>query len=88
MGALSKLDEFILNPQVRTFSGTVPRTSRNNDLENREPTGDRSQSNPHPEAEFSACQTNNSIDSDQEETSHSCHASSGSFPTAEIFEIG
>ena len=29
LGALSKLDEFLLNPQVRTFSGTVPGTFRN-----------------------------------------------------------
>ena len=24
LGALSKLDEFLLNPQIRTLSGTVP----------------------------------------------------------------
>ena len=40
LGALSKLDEFISNPQVRTSSLAVPRTSRNNDSENQEPTGD------------------------------------------------
>ena len=33
LGALSKLDEFLLNPQLRTYSGTVPGTSRNNDSE-------------------------------------------------------
>ena len=43
LGALSKLHEFLLNPQVRTCSGTVPVTSRNNDFENWEPTEDRSQ---------------------------------------------
>ena len=42
LGAVSKLDDFLLNSQMRTLSGTIPRTSRNNDLENREPTGDRS----------------------------------------------
>ena len=31
-GALPKLDEFLLNRQARTLSGTVPGTSRNNDL--------------------------------------------------------
>ena len=71
LGALSKLVEFLLSPQVRTLYGTVPGTSRNNDLENREPTGDRSQSYPHPEMEFSTCRTSNSIDSDSEETSRS-----------------
>ena len=34
LGALSKLDEFLLNPQLRTFSGTTPETFRNNDVEN------------------------------------------------------
>ena len=51
-GALSKLDEFLLNPEVRTLSGTVLEISWNDDLENRESTGDRSQNNPQPEVEF------------------------------------
>ena len=38
--ALSKLDEFLLNLQVRTCSATVPGTSRNNGSDSREPTGD------------------------------------------------
>ena len=46
--ALSKLDEFLLNPQVRTCSVAVPGTSRNNNLENRETTGDRSLDDPCP----------------------------------------
>ena len=71
LGALSKLDEFLSNPQTRTLSGTVPGTSRNNDLQNREPTGDRSQIDPHPKVEFSTRRTSNSTDSDPDETSHS-----------------
>ena len=39
LGALSKLDEFLLNPQIRTFSGTTPGTFRNTDVENQEPSG-------------------------------------------------
>ena len=38
LGALSKVDEFFVNPQVRTCSVGVPETSRNNDSENGEPT--------------------------------------------------
>ena len=49
LGALSKLDEFLLNPQVRTSSVAVPGTTRNSDSENREPTGDRSLNGPSPE---------------------------------------
>ena len=70
LGALSKLDEFLLNPLIRTFSGTVPGTSRNADVENKEPSGDRSQNDPHPEMEFAACCASNLVDSDPHETSH------------------
>ena len=49
MGVLSKLDEFLPNPQVRTCSVAVPGTFRNNESKNREPTGDRSQGDLCPE---------------------------------------
>ena len=52
MGALSKLDEFLLNPQVGTCSVAVPGTSRNNNSENRETTGDRSSDDPCPEVGY------------------------------------
>ena len=65
MSALSKLDEFLLNPQVRTCSVAVTGTYRNNNSENREPTGDRSLDNPCPEVVFSACHTSNLNDSEQ-----------------------
>ena len=52
--ALSKLDESLLNPQVRTCSVAVPGTSRNSDSENREPTGDRSLNDPCPEVVYSS----------------------------------
>ena len=54
LGALSKLDEFLLNPQVRTCSIAVPGTSRNNKSENRETTGDRSSDDPCPEVRYSS----------------------------------
>ena len=47
LGALSKLDELLLKPQVRTCSVAVPETSRNNNSENRETTGDRSSDDPY-----------------------------------------
>ena len=52
MGALSKLDEFLLNPQVRTCSVAVPGTTRNNNSGNRETTGDRSSDDPCPEVGY------------------------------------
>ena len=70
LGTLSKLYEFLLNAQIRTFSGTTPGTFRNTDVENQEPSGDRSQNDPHPEVEFTACRASNLTDSDPDETSH------------------
>ena len=69
LGALSKLDEFLLNPQVRTFSGTVLGKFRNADVENQEPNGDRSQNDPYPEVEFYASRASKLTDSDPDETS-------------------
>ena len=54
LSALSKLDEFLLYPQVRTCSVAVPGTSRNSNSENRETTGDRSSDDPCPEVRFSS----------------------------------
>ena len=48
LGALSRLDEFLLNPQVRTFSVAVQGTSRNANSGNREVHGDRSSNDPIP----------------------------------------
>ena len=70
VGALSKLDEFLLNPQVQICSVAVQGTSPNNDSENREPTGDRSLNDPYPEVDFPACRTSNLSESDPEKTFH------------------
>ena len=53
LGALSKLDEFLLNPQVRTCSVAVPGTSRSSNLENQGTNEDRPSDDPGPEVEFS-----------------------------------
>ena len=50
LGALSKLDEFRLNQQIRTHSETVPGTFRNINVENQGTNEDDSQCDPHPEA--------------------------------------
>ena len=52
LGALSKLDEFLLNPQVRTCSVAVQGTSGNGNSENRETHGDRSSNDPYPEVGY------------------------------------
>ena len=48
LGVLSKLDEFLLNPQVRTCSVAVHGTSRNANSENRETHGIAPQAIPIP----------------------------------------
>ena len=57
LGALSKLDEFLLNPQIRTHSGTVPGTFWNTNVENQGTNEDDSQSDPHPDAGVFRSQT-------------------------------
>ena len=72
LGALSKLDKFLLNPQVRTCSVAVPGTSRNSSSENWEPTGDRSPNDPCSEARISSHHSGNLNSSEVEEYPHSC----------------
>ena len=52
LGALSKLDEFLFNPQVRTCCLAAHGTSRNYNSENRETHGDRSSNDPYPEVGY------------------------------------
>ena len=52
LGALSKLDELLLNPKVRTCSVAVPGTSKNYTSENRETTGDHPSDDPYPEVGY------------------------------------
>ena len=54
LGALSRLDEFLLNPQVRTCSVVAPGTSRSNNLENQGTNEDRPSDDPGPEVEISS----------------------------------
>ena len=70
LGALSKLYDFSWTHRYGTFSGTVPVTFRNADVEKQEPSGDRSQSDPHLEVEFPVCRASNLTDSDPEKISH------------------
>ena len=71
LGALSKLDEFLLNPQVRTCSVAVPGTSRNSNSENREPTGDRSIDDHCPEVRSSSHHSGNLNSPEVEQHPHS-----------------
>ena len=57
LGALSNIDEFLSNPQIRTHSGTVPGIFRNTNVEKQGTNEDDSQSDPHPEAGLFRSQT-------------------------------
>ena len=76
LGSLSKLDEFLLNPQVRTCSVASPGTSRNNISENRETTGDRSSDDPCPKVRYSSHHYGHVNSPEVGEYPHSCVLSS------------
>ena len=50
LGALARLDNFLMNPLLQGHSGSTPETSRNVFSKNQETNEDDSQSNPHLEA--------------------------------------
>ena len=70
LGALSKFDEFLLNPQVRNCSEAVPGTSRNKNSENRETTGDRSSDDACPEVRYSSQHSGHLNNPEAEDYSH------------------
>ena len=57
LGALSRLDDFLMNPLIQGHSGTAPETSRNAYGTNQETNEDASQSGPHPKAGIFQSQT-------------------------------
>ena len=52
LGALARLDDFLMNPLFQGHSGTPPEASRNIFSINQGTNEDDSQSNPHPEADL------------------------------------
>ena len=50
LGALARLDDFLMNPLTQGHSGPAPETSRNALSTNQGLNEDNSQSDPHPEA--------------------------------------
>ena len=69
LGALSKLDEFLLNPQVQTCS-VVQGASRNANLENRVTQGGRSSDDPYPEMGYFPHHSGQLTSADAETNSH------------------
>ena len=57
LGALSRLDDFLMNPLIQGHSGTVPDNSWNTYGINQGTNKDDSQSDPYPEASFFYNQT-------------------------------
>ena len=62
LGALSKLDEVLLNQQIRMHSGSVPETFRNTNVDNQGTNEDHSMTDPHPEAGRFRSQTTQNSD--------------------------
>ena len=57
LGALSRIDDFFMNPLIQGHSGTAPETSRNTYSTTQGTNVDDSQSDPHPEASIFHNQT-------------------------------
>ena len=57
LGALAKLDDFLMNPLLQGHSGNTPETSRNASKTNQGTNEDDPQSDPHPEASIFSRQT-------------------------------
>ena len=57
LGALSRLDDFLMNPLIQGHSGTTVQTSRNAYRTNQGTNEDDSQSDPNPEAVLLQSQT-------------------------------
>ena len=64
LGALSELDEFLLNSQTRVQSGPVPETSRFSNGENQETNENRSQNDIDPEVGVSLSQSSQEFSPD------------------------
>ena len=70
LGALSKIDEFLLNPQVRTCSVAVQGKSGNVNLENRKTHGDRFSNDSYPEVGYFPHHSGQLNSSEAETNSH------------------
>ena len=77
LGALSKPDEFLLNPQVRTCSVAVQGTSRNANSKNRETHGDRFLDDHYPEV---GCFPHHSGQLNSQETGTNSHMVTENYP--------
>ena len=74
MGVPSKLEEFLLIPQVRIQSGIMPGTSLNKNIENQELTEDLSRNDPRPEVDATVYWSAQPMGLDLEETSYIDHS--------------
>ena len=71
LGALARLDDFLMNPLLQGHSGTTPEPSRNAICTSRWTNEDDSQNDPHPEAGlFHGQMTQNSGPEDGHDTYH------------------
>ena len=62
LGALSRLDDLLMNPPTQGYSGNAPETSRNAFSSSQGTNEDNSRSDPHPEAGIFSNQTTQNSD--------------------------
>ena len=78
LGALARLDNFLMSPLLQGHSGTTPEPSRNALSASQGTNEDDSQNNPHPEAGLSHAQM---IQNSGLEDGHDSNASQGDYQT-------
>ena len=61
LGALARLDDFLMNPLLPGHSGTTPKPTRNTTRNNQGTNEDGSQNDPHPEAGLFHGQTTRNV---------------------------
>ena len=84
LGASSKLDLFLLNPQLRTCSVAVQGTSGNANSGNRETHGDRSSNDPYPEV---GCFSHHSGQLNSPETETCPHMVTENYPHSTFYTV-
>ena len=86
LGALSRLEDFLINPLIQGHSGTAPETSRNANGTNQGKDEDDSQSDPHPgTGVFQSHITQNSGSEDGHDSIQKHFHSSGCVFSSKVF---
>ena len=83
LGALARLDDFLMNPLLLGHSGTTPEPTRNTSHNNQGTNEDGSQNDPHPEAGPFHCQTTRNVSLEGDHDRYAFYSKSATFTDSE-----